>query len=358
MNLPSFSGHNKKLWITSGVVLSIILIYSLLHFCLFEKDPVITFLGFINNQYLNLSLFCARAVHSHLGPLPFPNGFSEIFDPEPWIPYTPEVRYKKVLFLFLLIIWLVKSPLRKKLFCSFIMIMGHLFSVILYNSYGIELSPATDPRPVLALPETIALLLLFALANIWYLNNKQNVLKALSKLKINAQSFGPKIQPLFFIIYFYILLENYVFDFFQFYPWINIIFSITQKILALAGYPSTVDAVYLIGEYGTIYMAKYCLGFKTMYLFAAMVYLTGDKTKTKLLYILAGLFFINFVNILRFVFLFIHIQKNGDYALAMDLHDLYNIVIYSTVFILWVIWFERFSDISIGKKKKIATKYT
>jgi hypothetical protein len=45
------------------------------------------------------------------------------------------------------------------------------------------------------------------------------------------------------------------------------------------------------------------------------------------------------------VLLFIHIQKNGNYELAMDVHDMYNYIIYIIVFGLWVIWFERFSDI-------------
>ena len=64
-----------------------------------------------------------------------------------------------------------------------------------------------------------------------------------------------------------------------------------------------------------------------------------------------GILFLNLVNIIRFVLLFVHIQKYGGYELTIDLHDLYNYVTYTLVFLMWVFWFERFSDI---KKKKPA----
>jgi exosortase/archaeosortase family protein len=82
-----------------------------------------------------------------------------------------------------------------------------------------------------------------------------------------------------------------------------------------------------------------------MLLFAAIVFLTGSTTKTvRWSYILFGLLLINFANILRFVFLFIHLERHGSYMLAMDVHDMYNYIIYAIVFILWVIWFEKFAD--------------
>ncbi len=47
---------------------------------------------------------------------------------------------------------------------------------------------------------------------------------------------------------------------------------------------------------------------------------------------------------MRFVMIFIHIQKHGGYFLAIEIHDMYNYIIYSFVFVLWVIWFEKFGD--------------
>lgn len=89
-------------------------------------------------------------------------------------------------------------------------------------------------------------------------------------------------------------------------------------------------------------MEKGCLGFSTMALFAAIIFLTSDHQKHWWLYMAGGILFLNIVNIFRFVLLFIHIQKNSGYALAMDVHDMYNLIIYAVVFILWVLWFEYF----------------
>ncbi len=139
--------------------------------------------------------------------------------------------------------------------------------------------------------------------------------------------------------------------YFDFNLWIDFLFKSSQKILALLGHDAVVEPSLLIGNNGSIYMTKGCLGFKTMFLFASIVYLTGNDNKRRWIYIISGLLFLNFVNIIRFVLLFIHIQKHGGYVLAMDLHDMYNYIIYFIVFVLWVIWFEKFSDIRSFKKK-------
>ena len=100
-------------------------------------------------------------------------------------------------------------------------------------------------------------------------------------------------------------------------------------------------------------MAKYCLGFNTMYLFASIVYLTVNDNKRRWIYIISGLLFLNFVNIMRFVLLFIYIQKHGGYVLAIDVHDMFNYITYSIVFILLVIWFEKFADIGAFRKNEM-----
>ena len=98
-------------------------------------------------------------------------------------------------------------------------------------------------------------------------------------------------------------------------------------------------------------MANGCLGFRTMLLFTMLIFVTGDNKKTTWFYVLGGLLLLNVVNIIRFVLLFIHIQKNGGYVLNIDLHDLYNYIIYTIVFILWIIWFEKFSDLKKDRKE-------
>ena len=101
----------------------------------------------------------------------------------------------------------------------------------------------------------------------------------------------------------------------------------------------------LFGSNGNLYLAKYCFGLEAMYIFSAFVWLTGDKALRKSIFIISGIVFINLTNIVRLALLFMHIQKYGDYKLSMDLHELFNITIYSLIFLMWVLWIEKFSDL-------------
>jgi exosortase/archaeosortase family protein len=187
---------------------------------------------------------------------------------------------------------------------------------------------------------------------IWYWNNKKSILSSLSNLPINTTQVEKKIIEIFVIIYIYVIVIEFSANYFDFNLLIDLIFKSSQKILSLLGYKAVVEPSLLIGENGSIFMAPACLGFRTMFLFASIVYLTGNDNKTRWIYIIFGLLFLFVANIMRFVFLFIHIQKHGDYVLAMNLHDMYNYITYLIVFVLWIIWFERFTDIRSFKKKQ------
>jgi exosortase/archaeosortase family protein len=145
------------------------------------------------------------------------------------------------------------------------------------------------------------------------------------------------------IIYIYIIGTAFLVEFFDYTLWIHFVFTSAQKILGLMGYEAIVEPFHLVGANGLIYMSKGCLGFQTMLLFAILVFLTGKNNKNRWIYIITGLIFLNLVNIMRFVFLFIYLQKHGDYTLAMDVHDMYNYITYFIVFILWVVWFEKYA---------------
>ncbi len=82
---------------------------------------------------------------------------------------------------------------------------------------------------------------------------------------------------LLIFIYICIIIKYFVFEFFDFHIWINFLFTSSQKILALSGYEAFVEPNLLIGENGSIYMSRDCLGFQTMFLFAIVVFLTGNK---------------------------------------------------------------------------------
>ena len=166
----------------------------------------------------------------------------------------------------------------------------------------------------------------------------------LSKFRINTKLFQSDLR-FGLVAYSFIIIYYFLSDIFDYQLWISFLFTSSKEILGLFGYSATVEPFYLMGDNGSIFMLKSCLGYHTMLLFGIFVILTGNTTnKIRWMYIISGFLFLNFVNIIRFVLLFIHIQKHGDYMLAMDVHDMYNYIIYGIVFIMWVIWFEKFAD--------------
>jgi len=329
------------------IIISFALLYALLRLFLFDHDPVIPIVASLFDKYLFFAEQIANVILFAVGSTVHFDNHTIIMDGVLLTNvYTPEIRYKKIAFFLLLIIWFTKANLRSKTLFSIITILTHFLAILSYNTVGAYLSGSEyyDPVP-LAIPNTLILLSFIFISHIWYFQNKKPILEAISKTKFDSNSIEKKANSAFVCIYLYLIIGSFLLLYFTYEPWINLIFTISQKILTLFGYDAFVEPFLLVGNNGSIYMAKYCLGFKIMYLFAAIIYMTGRHDFTRWIYIFAGLIFLNFVNILRFVFLFIHIQKNSGYVFAIDLHDLYNYIIYSMVFILWVIWFECFSDI-------------
>ncbi|NJK97592.1 MAG: archaeosortase/exosortase family protein [Bacteroidales bacterium] len=147
-------------------------------------------------------------------------------------------------------------------------------------------------------------------------------------------------------IFLLIILINDVFlAIFSFQHYTAFLFNSTEWLLHLFGYEAYVDQNNLIGPGGFIHMAKFCLGINTMTVFASFVLLTGKDWRKIIPFVVIGLILINLVNILRFFFIFIHIQNNSGYQLGIEIHDLLDLIIYSFIFVLWVIWIERFSGI-------------
>jgi exosortase/archaeosortase family protein len=344
---------SKKAAAITATLATASVLYLVLRLIIPDYHPISLLMSYISDYYLNISLKLSLTLIKWFGYFSlFPDHISDIGQTF-LIFFTPSVRYKKMVLIVLTFIWLTKAPTKRKTSFSLLVLLVHFTAVTFYNCVGLSCTQLSDPELVFSVPDTAASFTLFTCLVFWFKINSQSINNVLLKLKIDINGLKSKIIALTVIIYIYIIINQFVFAYFSFSGWVNFLFIPAQKILSVFGYDAIVNSTYLIGNNGTIYMAKFCLGIKTMYLFASIVYLTGRKNITRWLYIFAGLVFINFFNILRFVFLFIHIQKHGDYTLAMDLHDLYNLILYSIVFILWVFWFEKYSDI-IPEKTKIA----
>ena len=330
-------------------ILSFILLfaYLILHFIFFESDPIVQFLSFLGDSYLLLVEKFSNRILYWIGSgiriesqVVTDNGIVRV-------GFDPKFYFKIWMFLFISIIWITKTSYYRRILFTLILILLHFLVLSGYVITGVYLTCMNDPDyDLLTIPLTSGILILFTFVFFWYRKFKSSIGSSLSRLKLNVNRFKNDFQVMAFAFVF-ILTYYFLYSFFDYSSWINFLFISAQKILGLFGYAATVEPFYLVGEKGSIFMLKSCLGFQTMLLFASIVFLTGNtNNKIRWIFIVAGLLILNFANIMRFVFLFIHLEKHGDYTLSMDVHDMYNYLIYTIVLILWIIWFEVLSDYS------------
>jgi len=337
-------------------ILLLLLIYIVIRLFTFESYPIFPILSYISNSYLLLIEKFTNQILTLTGSMVYIDDHEVFLNQILLDSFTPRLRFIKWMILFIFLIWVTKTTARSKVWFSFLLIIVHFLVISIYNAVGANLAGSEHPDySYLSIPVTLGLMSLITIIIFWYRKNKVALLTSLLKFKINTRLFDNNIRVII-ILYLYIIASNFLFEFFDYLPWINYLFTSAQKILAILGYDAFVEPFHLTGENGSIAMAKGCLGFQTMFLFAIIVFLTGEKNKYRWIYIILGLLFLNFVNIIRFVLLFIYIERNDDINLVMDIHDMYNYITYFIVFVLWIIWFERFADIPMKKQNKSESK--
>jgi len=336
---------NRKAKVILISILILFFIYIVLRLFIFDSEFLLPILSHFSDSYLLLIEKFSNQLLQWTGSMVTIENHNVILNNILLVGFVPEIRFIKWMALFLILIWLTKTTIESRTIITIILIFDHFLVLSIYNAVGAHLTGLVNQNYfILPISVTLGLLSMITILFFWYRKYKWKLLIGLSKLKINTKLLENEIH-VFIVIYSFIILSYFLLDFFEYHLWIKFLFTSAQKILALFGYEAFVEPHSLIGANGSISMIKGCLGFQTMFLFATLVFLTGDKNRLRWIYITTGLLFLNFVNIMRFVFLFIHIQKHGDYTLAMDVHDMYNYITYSIVFIMWIIWFEKFSDI-------------
>jgi exosortase/archaeosortase family protein len=261
------------------------------------------------------------------------------------LPFDNFYLMKKWILIFLAIVWITNTTVKRKIIISLIAIPIHYLAIIIKLILIIFLVQNNieqeDARSVGF--SMVCFLYIFGI-KFWLKYNPGIYTKVSGLLKLSPVFLVKKIQLLINLIYGLILIELLL-ALFSFESWIHVIFTTSHYILALLNYESVVDGLYIVGDNCSIYMAKACLGIRTTFIFAAFVYLTGESIRRKVLFILAGAFIINIINVFRFVFLFIHLQNNDAYMWNLDVHEMFNVLVYTFIFILWVIWIEKFTDI-------------
>ncbi|MBN4051357.1 exosortase family protein XrtF [bacterium AH-315-M05] len=124
---------------------------------------------------------------------------------------------------------------------------------------------------------------------------------------------------------------------------------LSSGMLKLFGYqlitgPVLKDNVRTIGIDGTygLFIADSCAGVTLFALFAGFIIAYPGPVKWKLIFIPLGLITIHLINALRITGLCIITFHAPEY-LDFNHHYTFTIIVYSYVFLLWVIWVNKFS---------------
>ncbi|MFN8239982.1 MAG: hypothetical protein U0X39_04425 [Bacteroidales bacterium] len=192
--------------------------------------------------------------------------------------FSPELRYKKIVLVIMLLVLIFPGKLKRKLFISIALVSAWLFTNLFYIACGIMFSSnGTYSAALMSVPDTIALVILFTFLFLWYAYNRDSITGALEELGIGSAFLKEKDLQLMIALYIYIIGSRFILEYFDHGWWINFLFSSAGSILNKAGYHAEVEPFFLVGDNGSIYMAKYCLGIKTMLVFAIFIYLTGKN---------------------------------------------------------------------------------
>ena len=130
----------------------------------------------------------------------------------------------------------------------------------------------------------------------------------------------------------------------------------TQKLANVFGYNATVyqhetelTMKFYVGDIYAIRIVEGCNAVSIIILFIAFIIAFAGSIKATILFGLAGSFLIYAINIIRIFVLSLLLYKFPEYRNL--LHGLlFPAIIYGTVFLLWIIWVNKFSYIKKIKK--------
>jgi len=152
---------------------------------------------------------------------------------------------------------------------------------------------------------------------------------------------------LFLLIFVYLIIDNLLVESFDVLNsiWYHIfeagrfpIMKLSAFLLESFGYDiiNTKEALMIVGSVG-ILVGYPCVGIGLTYSYCALIIAYPGKLKFKLLFLPIGVIGIYLLNVTRIVRLTISEYK-GSIISTENQHDLFNFLIYSFVFLIWVIW--------------------
>ncbi len=346
MNLPHFL--SRRSWIIAAIIILVFLIYVLLQFFVFHSDPVVRFLISAIDSFLVLAEKISGQVLIRTGYGITIANHLILQEEETLLVNDSGVFMKKWIIIMLILFWITRTSTKKKILFTVITLIASFISGVITITLSAYLAGVNfDSDSAYRIARTFGVLMIIFITQIWIRKNKASILETLSKIKINTNFINLKMPVVFLVIYLYAFASNFIYGYLNFGLWIDLLFNATKGLLSVFGIDAAVEPYLLTGDNGSLYMARPCLGFNTILLFASIVYLTGTNNLKRWSYIITGFIFLNIVNIIRFALIFIHVQKYGAYMLKIDIHNMYTYITYAIVFIMWIIWFEFFTDIKI-----------
>jgi exosortase/archaeosortase family protein len=121
----------------------------------------------------------------------------------------------------------------------------------------------------------------------------------------------------------------------------------STHILDWLGYSAISDEYnLLVAGHGKIQLVYSCLGFGVMSFFSAFVLSYPKKWKSKMMFLIPGLFIIQILNVIRFVVLALFWHPENDKII--DHHTIFNLFIYIVIAVSLYFWIKE--DISSTEK--------
>ncbi len=127
---------------------------------------------------------------------------------------------------------------------------------------------------------------------------------------------------------------------------------LSESILSMLGY-GLIPAVFLDdnirtlgidGSHG-VFIADSCAGLPLLALFAGFIIAYPGPISKKLWYIPLGLITVHFINVVRIVGLCL-LANHAPEMLDFNHHYTFTITVYAYIFLLWVIWVNKFGTVS------------
>ncbi len=352
MNFRSIISHSTLRIFTSTIVVSGI-IYLLLRLTLFEKDPLLPFLISVYYHYLVIPEWIANQIFDILETGVIIRDHQFIFSREGIFHsrYSRFIEnwqsfliYKRWSVLILVLIWVNFSPIKRRIYQTLVFLFTHLFAVV----FGLLLIGFLGPKLIQEFEweyfsPTLAgnLVMLIFFSGI-LISNKGVIRYTIEKIGIRTNISDKKMNEIIVLLIFLMLLRDYFIPFIEYRPYVLFLLEISRIISSMFGYEGYIVGDQLVGDSGALALSKHCLGFMTIYLFTAMVYVTRPQGHPRftLKYICIGVILVFISNIVRLVLVFIVAQGDNGYHRASVHHEVYNVGIYLLIFALWVVWFE------------------